>query len=129
AEAAPVAEDTWVAEGAPAEEAWIAEEAPAEQAWVAEEAPAEEAWVAEQPPAVAPIASYEPAQTAGPATTTSDVNLRAEPDGNSTVLATLAPGTPLEVTGAAVGGYFPVWANGASGWVAAEYVQPGAAAP
>ncbi len=95
AEAAPIAEEAWVAEDAAvAEETWT-EQAPAEEAWVAEQAPVE------QTPVEAPVAAYEPAQTAGPATTTSDVNLRAEPDGNSAVLATLAPGTPLEITGAA----------------------------
>lgn len=128
AEQAPV-DETWATEQAPVEEAWAAEQPAADDAWVAEQAPAEDAWVAEQAPAAAPVSAYEPAQSVGPATTTSDVNLRAEPDGNAAVLATLAPGTPLEITGAAVAGYFPVWANGASGWVAAEYVQPGAAAP
>lgn len=103
--------------------------AAADAAPVADVAPAEDAWVAEQTPVEAPVSAYEPAQAAGPATTTSDVNLRAEPDANAAVLATLAPGTALEVTGAAVAGYFPVWANGTNGWVAAEYVQPGAAPP
>jgi uncharacterized protein YgiM (DUF1202 family) len=78
-------------------------------------------------PATEPAAAYEPAAL-GPAATTSDVNLRAEPDGNAAVLSTLAPGSTVEVTGPAAAGYTPVLVNGVVGWIAAEYLQAGASA-
>ncbi len=99
-----------------------------------EPAPVEPAPVAdEQAPPAPPVpdpavASDVVAPAAGAAVTTTDVNLRSAPDGASTVLTTLPPGTPVEITGDGAGGFVPVVANGASGWIAAEYVQAAATA-
>lgn len=94
--------------------------------------PAEPAPVTDQAaleaPASDPGADFGVAPAAGPAVTTSDVNLRADPDGNAAVLATVPPGAAIEVTGAASGGYLPVMVNGSVGWIAAEFVQAGATA-
>ena len=93
-------------------------------------APAEPVPVTDQAPVEAPVEApvSDPGATSGvaPAVTTSDVNLRAEPDGNAAVLATVPPGAAIEVTGVAIAGYLPVVANGTAGWIAAEFVQAGA---
>jgi uncharacterized protein YgiM (DUF1202 family) len=100
----------------------------AESAAVADPAPAAETAPVEAP-VTEPVAAYEGAPAIGPGITTSDVNLRAEPNGDATVLSTLPPGSAVEVTGAAVAGYFPVLVNGAAAWIAAEYLQAGAPVP
>jgi len=92
----------------------------------APEAPAE-AVPAEAASWEGPVVGAQPA--VGGMTTTSDVNLRSGPSGDAGVLNVLPPGTPVEVTGAASGGYTPVVAGGTAGWVATEYVGGSADAP
>ena len=69
------------------------------------------------------VEAVVPAATAGAVVaTTSDVNLRSGPNADADVLRVLLPGTTVSVDGAAVDGFVPVTVDGASGWVAAEFL-------
>ena len=72
-----------------------------------------------------------PAQPAAadPATTSSELNLRAGPGESYDVLSVVPVGAAISVDGAAVDGFFPASYNGVSGWVSASYVVAGAPAP
>jgi uncharacterized protein YraI len=59
------------------------------------------------------------------ATTNDSVNLRATASPDAEVIAVLAAGTPLEITGDPENGFYPVLAEGNWGYVAAEYVSWG----
>jgi uncharacterized protein YraI len=76
--------------------------------------------------AAPPSKSVSLFQSVDGATSTSDVNLRSGPGAGYAQVTTLAPSTPMTVTGREQNGYLPVKVDGKFGWVAAEWVQRGA---
>lgn len=66
-----------------------------------------------------------PAAIGSVVVTTADVNLRAQPAGDAAVVAVIAAGTQLTVTGAAVGDWVPVEDpnTGDTGYVNAQFVE------
>jgi len=80
------------------------------------------------PTAAAPPAEVAPPEAAPPsgATVTTDaVNLRAEPSETAEVLLVIPAGTAVTPNGATSGSFSPIAYNGATGWVATAYLQPG----
>jgi len=59
------------------------------------------------------------------ATTTSALNLRAEPSTGARVLLVMPAGATIYVTGSASNGFLPVFYNGTSGWAAAQFISGG----
>ncbi|HRA47549.1 MAG TPA: SH3 domain-containing protein [Thermomicrobiales bacterium] len=51
------------------------------------------------------------------------LNVRADADGNATVLGTLYLGDQADVIGDAIGGYYPINYVGIVGWIAGEYIS------
>ncbi len=131
----PVATDAMAAPVEPAAEAAPVEAAPVDPATdyavdPAAEPLAEPAYEPEAEPVYEPAAAPDPAMAApavGSAATTTDVNLRTGPSYDAPVLAVLPPGAPVAIDGDAVSGFFPVTAEGFSGWIDAQYLgDPGA---
>ena len=75
--------------------------------------------------AAPPSKSVSLFQSVDGATSASDVNLRSGPGADYAQVTTLAPNTPMTVTGREQNGYLPVKVDGKFGWVAAEWVQRG----
>jgi uncharacterized protein YraI len=63
----------------------------------------------------------------GSATTNDSVNLRAGPSTEDAVLGELPAGTVVGLTGQQVNGFLEVVANGATGWVSADFLGTGGA--
>ena len=85
-------------------------------------------------PAVAPadaaIAGDPAAAPAGTSSSvTSLVNLRGGPSESDAILRVLPAGSPVTVTGAESNGYVPVWYNGTTGWIAADFIGGGLTTP
>jgi uncharacterized protein YraI len=57
--------------------------------------------------------------------TTDDLNLRAEPALNAEILDVIPAGALVDVTGDAVGGFYPVTYGGQSGWAYSAYLTLG----
>lgn len=60
---------------------------------------------------------------AGTATTTTNLNLRAGPGTNSTILYTIPGSTSISITGVPNNGWYPVTVNGKSGYVSGTYLK------
>lgn len=58
-------------------------------------------------------------------TTTDDLNLRADPALNATILDVMPEGAAVEVTGDPVAGFYPVAYGGQSGWAYSAYLTLG----
>ena len=80
-------------------------------------------WLCGQAPPPSKSASLF--QSVDGATTQSDVNLRTGPAETYDLVATLAPSTPMTVTGREQQGYVPVKVDGQFGWVAAAWIARG----
>lgn len=140
APAVPMAEPAPAAEPVPIDPAAVAPEAAAAPVDAAVAAPGTEgtasvpAAVADAAPMADPAAA-PPAAVAAPipgttAAATSEVNLRAGPSYDDAVLTVLPPGAAVSVDGEPVNGFVPVTAaaDGASGWIDAQYLGPADAA-
>jgi uncharacterized protein YkwD/uncharacterized protein YraI len=57
------------------------------------------------------------------ATTTNNVNLRAQPSATAPVLSVVAAGSPVTLTGSQANGYVNVRAAGQAGWIDVRYLQ------
>jgi len=65
-------------------------------------------------------------ETIGYKVTTAAVNMRSGPSTSNTVVTVLPPGTRIDITGSAQGGFLPAKWAGRSGWVSADYLaEPG----
>lgn len=62
---------------------------------------------------------------AAPVSTIDDLNLRAEPALNATILDVMPAGAGVEITGDPANGYYPVVYNGQSGWAYSAYLTIG----
>lgn len=81
-------------------------------------------WLCGEP--APPSKSLSLFQSVDGATTASDVNLRTGPAESYALVETLAPNTPMTVTGRALQAYVPVKVDGQYGWVAEEWIERGA---
>lgn len=83
-----------------------------------------------------PVATSAPVQTAAnapalptasspgsQALTTTNVNLRSQPDATSVVLSVLPAGSPVSLTGSQANGYVNVRIEGQAGWIDSAYLQ------
>jgi len=77
-----------------------------------------------EPEAPEPPAA-DPALPPGPAHTVDGLNLRDGPGTSYPVLMTMTPMQDVEITGAPVDGFFPVWTAGMTGWAAGDYLSEG----
>jgi len=73
-----------------------------------------------------------PSEGSTDAVTTSSVNLRGNPSTTAPVITILPANSAVETTGPAEAGFYPIVADGQSGWLAVEYLRfsdgtPGAA--
>ena len=76
-------------------------------------------------PAPTPVPSPG-GETVGYKVTTAAVNMRSGPSTSNSVLTVLPPGTRVDITGSAQGGFLPAKWAGRSGWVSAQYLaEPG----
>jgi N-acetylmuramoyl-L-alanine amidase len=72
--------------------------------------------------AAAPVES--PGATAGgTALTTSDVNLRSQPNSDAMVISVVPSGSPVSLTGSRANGYVNVRVGGQAGWIDSAYLQ------
>lgn len=75
-------------------------------------------------PAPAPVPGG--GETIGYKVTTAAVNMRSGPSTSNMVVTVLPPGTRIDITGGAQGGFLPAKWAGRSGWVSAQYLaDPG----
>lgn len=81
-----------------------------------------DAAVQDQP--AAPSAAPAPASTVGAqALTTSNVNLRSQPNPDAMVLTVVPAGSPVTLTGSRANGYVNVRIDGQAGWIDSAYLQ------
>jgi uncharacterized protein YraI len=85
--------------------------------------PASSASLAQEAAPASPAAAPAPESGALQATALSDVNLRAAPDLNSSVLTTIPPGTALSPLAGPEAGFYQVQYGGQTGWAAAEFLE------
>ncbi len=90
-------------------------------AYLTVSATASQAAVPEPAPETAPANVASPATGA---TTTSDLNLRADPNAGGAVELVIPAGAPVTMNGDASGGYLGISYNGTSGWGDAAYLAP-----
>ncbi len=73
-----------------------------------------------------PVPNPGSGETVGYKVTTAAVNMRSGPSTSNTVVTVLPPGTRVDITGSAQGGFLPAKWAGRSGWVSADYLaEPG----
>ncbi|MDQ3653709.1 MAG: SH3 domain-containing protein [Chloroflexota bacterium] len=69
-----------------------------------------------------PVPNPGSGETVGYKVTTAAVNMRSGPSTSNTVVTVLPPGTRVDITGGAQGGFLPAKWAGRSGWVSADYL-------
>jgi len=72
-----------------------------------------------------PPGGNPPPGSGAQATTTTALNLRAQPSTGAQVLVVMPAGATIYVTGSASNGFLPVFYNGSNGWAAAQYISGG----